>query len=70
MKPKPLWSRRSWRVRNSRSLPYSGPAVAEIQSESAKAIEAVVFGAKTAKQAAEDANTAAQVVLDRELKKL
>ncbi|MHB1134625.1 MAG: ABC transporter substrate-binding protein [Chloroflexota bacterium] len=51
-------------------LSYFGPGAAEIQNEAGKAIEAVAFGQKTAKQAADDATAAAQVILDRELKKL
>lgn len=49
-------------------LPYYGPGAAEMENEVAKAIEAVVFGQKTAQQAANDANAAAQAVLDRVLK--
>ena len=51
-------------------LPYMGPGAAEMQTEAGKAIEAVVFGQKTAKQAADDAAAAAQIILDRELKKI
>ncbi|MHB1416321.1 MAG: extracellular solute-binding protein, partial [Chloroflexota bacterium] len=49
-------------------LPYYGPGAAEMENEAAKAIEAVVFGQKTAQQAADDCNTAAQAILDRVLK--
>ncbi|MFN8523278.1 MAG: ABC transporter substrate-binding protein [Chloroflexota bacterium] len=50
-------------------LPYYGPGSQEIFTEFGKAIEAVVFGQKTPAQAAEETHKAAQVVLDRELKK-
>ncbi|MHB1132796.1 MAG: extracellular solute-binding protein [Chloroflexota bacterium] len=50
--------------------PYFGPASAEIFVELSKAIEAVAFGQKTPKQAADESAAAAQVILDRELKKV
>ncbi|MCL4464675.1 MAG: extracellular solute-binding protein [Chloroflexi bacterium] len=50
-------------------LCYYGPGVAEIQAEVGKGVEAAVFAQKTAKQAADDTAAAAQVILDRELKK-
>ncbi|MHB1133748.1 MAG: extracellular solute-binding protein [Chloroflexota bacterium] len=49
--------------------PYFGPASAEIFVELAKAVEAVAFGQKTPKQAADESATAAQVVLDRVLRR-
>ncbi|MCL4464674.1 MAG: extracellular solute-binding protein, partial [Chloroflexi bacterium] len=53
----------------SGQLSYFGPAAAEIQTEAGKAIEAVAFNQKTAKQAADDATKAGQAALDRELAK-
>jgi multiple sugar transport system substrate-binding protein len=48
---------------------YYGPGAQEIGTEMGKAVEAVVFGQKTPKQAAEDAAKASQIILERELKK-
>ena len=49
---------------------YYGPGVEEIETEFGKAVEAVIFGQKTPQKAADDGTAAAQIILDRELKKL
>ena len=56
-------------AQKSARLNYYGPGAQEIGTEMGKAVEAVVFGQKTPKQAAEDAAKAGQTVLDRELAK-
>lgn len=48
-------------------VPYFGPAVNQIWTAYAKAIEAVSFGAKAPAEALKDAQTEAQTALDREL---
>ncbi len=53
----------------SAEIGYYGPGAQEIGTEMGKAVEAVVFGQKTPKQAAEDAAKASQTILERELKK-
>jgi len=50
-------------------ITYSGPGVAEIAKRNGEAIEAVVFGRQTAKEAIEAAAADAQVILDRNLRR-
>jgi ABC-type glycerol-3-phosphate transport system substrate-binding protein len=56
-------------AQKSARLNYFGPGAQEIGTEMGKAVEAVVFGQKAPKQAAEDAAKASQVILDRERQK-
>jgi ABC-type glycerol-3-phosphate transport system substrate-binding protein len=54
---------------SSADVPYYGPGSQEIATEVGKAIEAVVFGQKTPKQAIDEAAKNAQAILDRVRKK-
>jgi ABC-type glycerol-3-phosphate transport system substrate-binding protein len=51
------------------ALTYFGPGVEEISTQLGRAIEAVVFGAKTPQRALDEAASVCQSILDRELKK-
>jgi ABC-type glycerol-3-phosphate transport system substrate-binding protein len=54
----------------SAEVAYFGPGAQEIGTELGKAVEAVVFGQKSPKQALDDATRASQTILDRELSEL